>query len=187
MSQSQDWAQAIDGIVQSLEETDSLVLDLRGNRGGLISNVDYISGRFASSEKAYAEIQTKDGPGSADFSAPLSNLIKPAGTRYTRPIVLLTNEQTISGGEWFTLALRSQGHVTHSGGATNGAFSLSLERTLINGWRYSMSVQKVTDMKGICYEGIGISPALEHVRFNTAEEISAGKDTQLEYAVDLCE
>jgi hypothetical protein len=187
MSQSQDWVQAIDGIVRSLEETDSLILDLRGNRGGLVSNVDYISGRFASAEKKYAEIRTKDGPGSADFSAPLYNSIKPAGIRYTKPIVLLTNKQTISGGEWFTLALRSQDHVIHTGGATNGAFSLSLERTLINGWRYSMSVQKVTDMNGICYEGTGIMPSAEHVRVNTAEEIAVGKDTQLEYAVGLGE
>ncbi len=192
IAQSQDWAKSIDGIIRSLADTDSLVLDIRGNRGGLISNVDYISGRFAASQKEYAEIRTKDGPGSVDFSDPMTHRIKPAGdisasSRYTRPIVLLTNKQTISGGEWFTLALRSQSHVIHAGGPTNGAFSLSLERTLINGWRYSMSVQKVTDMNGICYEGIGIAPEAEHIRVNTDAEITAGIDTQLEYAISLCE
>jgi C-terminal processing protease CtpA/Prc len=96
---------------------------------------------------------------------------------------MLTNKQTISGGEWFTLALRSQSHVTHVGGTTNGAFSLSLERSLINGWIYSVSVQKVTDMAGKCYEGIGISP--EHETTNTEAGLAANKDKQLEDARDL--
>jgi len=182
-AQSQDWTKAIDGIVQSLADTDSLVLDIRGNRGGLPANVDFIAGRFASVQKDYVEIRTKNGSGRNDFSSSLSNAITPAGSRYVKPIVLLTNKQTISGGEWFTLALRTQNHVTHAGGTTNGAFSLSLERSLINGWIYSVSVQKVTDMNGICYEGSGISP--EHEITNTLEEITAGKDTQIEYAMDL--
>lgn len=187
LAQSQDWSKAIDGIVESLAETDAVVLDLRGNRGGLISNVDYISSRFASEEKAYAEVQTKNGPGRNDFSASLPEIIKPNGSRYTKRTVLLTNKQTISGGEWFTLALRSQSHVVHTGGTSNGAFSLSLDRPLINGWRYTISVQKVTDMNGICYEGIGITPNAEHVKYNTDAEIAAGIDTQLEYALSLCD
>jgi len=176
---SQDWTKAIDGIVQSLADTDSLVLDVRGNRGGLPANVDFIAGRFASAQKNYAEIRTKNGPRRNDFSSPLSSAIKPAGSRYTKPIVLLTNKQTISGGEWFTLAMRTQNHVTHAGGTTNGAFSLSLERSLINGWTYTVSVQKVTDMAGICYEGTGITP--EHEVTNTAENI----DNQIEYALSI--
>jgi hypothetical protein len=182
-AQSQDWIKAIDGIIQSLADTDSLVVDIRGNRGGLPANVDYIAARFASKQKDYVEIRTKNGSGRNDFSSPLSNAIKPAGNRYGRPIVLLTNKQTISGGEWFTLALRTQDHVTHAGGTTNGAFSLSLERSLINGWIYSVSVQKVTDMNGKCYEGIGITPQYEIT--NTEGEIAANKDAQLEYARDL--
>jgi C-terminal processing protease CtpA/Prc len=182
-AQSQDWTKAIDAVVQSLAGTDSLVLDIRGNTGGLLSNVNYIAGRFASERKDYAEVRTKNGPGHNDFSAPITNTITPAGSPYTKPIVLLTNKQTISGGEWFTLALRSQGHVTHVGGTTNGAFSLSLERSLINGWIYSVSVQKVTNTAGICYEGIGISP--EYEASNTEQDLAAGLDSQLEYARDL--
>jgi len=180
-AQSQDWAKAIDGIVQSLADTDLLILDIRGNRGGLPANVDFIAGRFASEQKDYVEIRTKNGPGQNDFSSPLSNAIKPAGSRYTKPIVLLTNKQTISGGEWFTLALRTQSHITHAGGTTNGAFSLSLERSLINGWIYSVSVQKVTDMNGICYEGTGITP--EYEVSNAEEELAIGKDAQLEWVI----
>ncbi|MCL2410729.1 MAG: S41 family peptidase [Treponema sp.] len=177
---SQDWAMAIDGIVRSLSDTDSLVLDVRGNRGGLIANVNIIASRFVSAQRNYAMIRTKNGPGRNDFSAPATETIRPAGSRYTNPIVLLTNRQTISGGEWFTLALRSQDHVTHVGGRTAGAFSLGLRRSLINSWLYTLSVQIVTDMNGICHEGIGIFP--EYAVTNTHEEITLGRDAQLEFA-----
>ena len=99
----QDWVRAIDGITQSLADTDWLVLDIRGNRGGLIANVDYIASRFVSAQAAYAQIRTKNGPGRNDFSTPVTEIIRPAGSQYTNPIALLTNRQTISGGEWFTL------------------------------------------------------------------------------------
>ncbi len=187
MALAQDWVKDIDKITASLKDTDALILDLRGNRGGLQSNVDYIAGRFASEKKEYIELRTKDGPGRNDFSSSLTESVKPAGTRYTKPIILLTNKQTISGGEMFTLALLTQNHVTHSGGTTTGAFSLSLDRRLINGWRYTISVQKVTDMNGICYEEIGITPPAEHIKVNTDDEIAAGIDAQLEYAVSLCD
>jgi len=185
VAQSQDWTKAIDGIVQSLANTNSLVLDVRGNTGGLPSNVNFIASRFASAKKDYAEVRTKNGPGRNDFSSPIINTIKPAGSRYTKPIVLLTNRQTISGGEWFTLSLLSQNHVTHVGGTTCGAFSLSLERNLINGWIYSVSVQKVTDMAGMCYEGIGITPSPEHIKVNTDENVLLNIDNQIEYALEI--
>jgi len=177
---NQDWVRAIDDITQSLADTDTLVLDTRGNRGGLIANVDYIASRFVLAQSNYAQIRTKNGAGRNDLSAPITEAIRPAGTRYTKPIVLLTNRQTISGGEWFALALRSQGHVTHAGGITAGAFSLGLERSLINGWLYTVSVQIVTDINGICHEGTGIIP--EYALTNTLDEIMAGKDAQLEFA-----
>ena len=169
--------------MQSLNNTSSLVLDIRGNTGGLISNVNYIASRFTSEQKDYAEVRTKNGPGRNDFTSPVTHTTTPAGTQYTRPIVLLTNKQTISAGEWFTLVLRSQSHVAHAGGTTCGAFSVSLERSLINGWLYSISAQKVTDMAGICYEGTGITP--EYKISNRESELAADRDTQLEYAMNF--
>ena len=178
----QNWVKEIDGILKSLKNTDALVLDIRSNIGGSGSNMDYIASRFATEKKNYAVSSTKSGPGRDDFSTPVTWTVKPSSSAYTKPIVLLTNEGTISAGEWFTLALRTQSHVTHVGMPTCGALSARIVRPLINGWKYSMSVQKVTDVNGNSFEGKGISPNEEHL---ISDKTNYGGDAQLEYAINL--
>jgi carboxyl-terminal processing protease len=179
---------AIDSIINSLEKTKALVLDVRNNRGGDIYLMEYIAARFASQSKDYCKLITKKGPGPNDFSAPIIFTIKSIKKAsgdiygYTKPIVLLTNKNTVSMAEWFTLALRTQSHVTHIGTATCGAFSPRKDRFMINGWVYSISPGRVTDMNGKNYEGIGISPDKEeHIIANTANHT----DNQLEEAVKI--
>jgi carboxyl-terminal processing protease len=183
MSAAQSWALEIDTVIADLATAQAIVFDDRNNLGGLPGNVDIVASRFADRQRVYALIRTKNGPGRNDFSVPVSFSVKPDGPRqFTKPVVLLTNRVTISGGEWFTLAMKALPNVVQAGGTTAGAFSLSLERQLPNGWVYSMSVQKVTDTQGVCYEGTGISPAPEHASANTAEDIASKRDPQLEAA-----
>jgi hypothetical protein len=185
-----DWVKKIDGIVKSVADTDLLILDIRNNNGGLGSNVNYIASRFASTQKNYIKSSTKNGPGRKDFTSPITWTVKPDGTRYTKSIVLLTNRETVSAGEWFTLALRTQGHITHVGETTRGAFSARVVRPLINGWEYTLAVQKVFNMDNKCLEGIGIVPDREVE--NSWDKINGRnehgqyippEDTQLEYAL----
>jgi hypothetical protein len=185
-----DWAKEIDGIVKSLADTDLLILDIRNNSGGLGSNVNYIAGRFTSVQRNYMRSSTKNGPGRGDFTDSVTWTIKPEGTRYTKSIVLLTNRETVSAGEWFATALRTQNHVTHIGETTRGAFSARVVRPLINGWEYTIAVQKVTNMEGVCLEGVGIVPDIEVENSwdkingrNAQGQYIPQEDTQLERAL----
>ena len=45
INQNQDWAGDIDIALEALEDTRCMILDVRGNRGGLTGNVSRISGR----------------------------------------------------------------------------------------------------------------------------------------------
>jgi C-terminal processing protease CtpA/Prc len=184
--EKQEWGRAIDNIISSLANTNAIVLDVRNNRGGEIYAMEYIAARFASKPEEYIKTRTKTGPGPDDLSAPKIYTIKSIKAYdnqygYTKPIVLLTNKNTVSAAEWFTMALKTQNHVIHVGTPTCGAFSSRKDRFLINGWFYSISPERVTDMNGKFYEGIGISPDKKHIIENT----TYSKDEQLEKSLKL--
>jgi hypothetical protein len=181
----QKWGKAIDNILNNLANTNAIILDVRNNRGGEIFAMEYIAAHFAAEQKDYIKARIKKGSGPNDLSAPKIYTIKPFKTvsgnlaGYIKPIVLLTNINSISAAEWFTLALRTQRHVTHVGTPTCGAFSSRKDRPMINGWYYSISPERITDMDEIYYEGIGISPNKEHIIANEKG------DAQLDYALEL--
>jgi carboxyl-terminal processing protease len=181
----QEWGRAIDNILNSLADSKAIVLDVRNNRGGEVFIMEYIAARFASEQKDYMKARIKTGPGPNDLSAPKIFTIRPFKTvsgnlaSYTKPIVLLTNRNSVSAAEWFTMALLTQKHITHVGTPTCGAFSSRKDRPMINGWYYSISPERVMDMDGEYYEGIGISPDKEHLIANKTS------DEQLDYAMEL--
>jgi len=185
-SNNQEWGRAIDDIISDLADTNALVLDVRDNVGGEIFAMEYIAARFASVQKDYMKTRTKNGPGANDLTSPKIYTIKPlsviSGNKYgyTKPIVLITNKGSVSATEWLTMALRTQDHVTHVGTPTRGALSSRNDRSMINGWFYTISPERVTDMDGNYYEGIGISPQKEHIIINTSTD-----DEQLDYALKL--
>ena len=154
-----DWAKEIDNVLQALSDTKGLVLDIRQNNGGFPANHEYIANRFAAKEANYMSVSTKNGPGRNDFSTPLYRTIKPEGTRYTKPVVMLTNNTTISCAEMFALALLTQDHVTHVGSNTQGALCVRIVRPLINGWEYTVSIQRALDMNGKSLERKSLTEA----------------------------
>ena len=182
INQKQDWASDIDLALEELKNTRCMILDVRGNRGGLTGNVSRISGRFCAQNKTYAISRTKNGKGADDFGPGVELEIKKNGSwQYTKPVILLTNAQTMSAGEEFTMAMTSQPHVVQVGNHTCGVFSLSLERAMVNGWKYSVSVQKVCDADGNIPEGKGVIPAEENLILNP----SVSQDLQMMRAIEL--
>jgi len=180
--EGQEWGRAIGKIIENLANTKALVLDVRSNRGGDIYVMEYIVAYFASERKDYIKARIKTGPEPNNLSKPIIYTVKSVKKAsdnlygYTKPIVILTNRNTVSAAEWFTMALRTQSHVTHAGMATCGAFSARNDRFMINGWVYSISPERVTDMNDKYYEGIGIQPEIE---------INKTSDEQLDDAIKL--
>lgn len=180
-----DWAKKIDKVITYIEECDSVILDIRSNGGGLPQTAMYIVQRFVDKKRLYQYISNKTGPGNSDFGEKRAKYIKPEGTKqYTAPVYLLTDDKTASASEDFTMALMTLPNVTHVGNATRGIFSTAIARDLPNGWRYTISIQKVTDTNGRCHEGIGIIPKEENIVSYKVEDKNIGVDTQLEFILD---
>lgn len=96
INQKQDWASDIDIALDELQNTRCMILDVRGNRGGLTGNFTRISGRFCAEDKVYAISRTKNGTDKDAFGPGVELEIKKNGSwQYTNPVILLTKENLI--------------------------------------------------------------------------------------------
>ena len=152
------WVKEVDHVLEELSDVDGLILDVRSNSGGNGFNAADLAGRFTDVSRPYLVTQTRNGPELTDFTSPRTWSIEPKGTSFSKPVVLLTNRRTFSAAEWFVMGMQTMPLVTVLGDYTGGGLSSRLFRTLPNGWSFSISIQRVTSLDGVFYEGTGIEP-----------------------------
>jgi carboxyl-terminal processing protease len=176
------YQKALDQVLIDLGDTKGLIVDVRNCEGGLDRSSQYVASRFASERNLFMTTRFRNGPKHTDFTTPVAWYVEPTGQmRYTKPVVLLTNQLTQSAGETFVLAMNQNANVTHIGDTTFGIFSDNPKRELPNGWIYSVPSGDFRAADGKSYEGIGISPKIRLV--NTKADIAAGRDNVLETAL----
>ena len=172
-----------------------VIVDVRGNGGGRISDLSYLWGQMFSREQYHlAYNRQKMGDGRMDHSPLLPFYIfnDPENTRDLQvPLVILTNKFSASCAEMSTLFVRSLPNGHHVGGTTWGAMGGITDNVFFNAGSFSSigieltftpSVQ-VISLNGTNYEGRGIPP--DHpVPFNFAE-FNRGRDTRLEKAIEV--
>jgi C-terminal processing protease CtpA/Prc len=74
------------------------------------------------------------------------------------PLVVLTDDFTVSAAETATMALRALPGTVQIGQPTRGVLSDRLEKVLPNGWTFSLSNEVYMDPKGKIFEGAGVPP-----------------------------
>ncbi|MBN2276001.1 MAG: S41 family peptidase [Bacteroidales bacterium] len=172
----------LDEALETLKETDGIIIDLRNNSGGHEDEAVYIVGRFTEKEYEADKFRLKVGPGENDYSPFYSYWIEPKGKNpYLNKVVVLTHRFTISAAETLTMGFKRLERAVTIGDTTSGAFSDMVTRELPNGWVYSISIGDWRDYRGISYEGIGYPPDITIQ--NRAEDIASGFDEALERAI----
>jgi hypothetical protein len=162
--------------------TKGLILDLRSNGGGSITNMYNLLNVLHNKPTLLYTSSIKNGPGQNDFTEPIEIMSEANENGYPRRIVVLTDRQTFSASSFFTLAAKSISNMTVMGDTTGGGLGLPNGGQLPNGWTYRFSITKTLDPQGNNYEN-GIPPDV--VKILTAEDRISGRDTVIEAAVDL--
>lgn len=145
----------LDSILSQFSGLRGVIVDLSNNRGGYDAIARALAARFSDSAFDAYSVDTD-----RDARAEHHLRIAPAdGPRYTGPVMLLTSDVTVSGGEIATLAFRALGHVTHAGARTRGSFSTPLAKPLPNGWYLELSSESYADHLGVVHEATGIEPS----------------------------
>jgi carboxyl-terminal processing protease len=153
------WASKIDSALRALPAAQALILDVRDNAGGTYALAVDIAGRFVQQRRVFGFLRFRNGASHSSFTEPVPEAVTPSGLRQFRgPIYLLTNRRTVSSGEVFVLALRTNPRVVVIGDTTAGASGGPTARELPNGWILELSewMEYTPDYR--TYEGIGLAP-----------------------------
>jgi hypothetical protein len=160
-----------------------IVLDERGNSGGNGFGVAALASRFADQKRLYLKNINRVGQG-REFNNTTYHYLEPLGpAQYRGPVILLQNAYSASGSEGFALAMKVLPHATSIGETTEGCFATFYPHKLINGWTVTMPFSYAVDQNDFCWEGMGVPPDLRKI--NTKEDIEAGNDRVLEFAMDV--
>ena len=150
----------IDAAMLLLSQTSSLIVDLRGNGGGDNDAVDYLLGYFfAKPTEVTGAIQRKQGKDVLvrDFTPGTVG-----APRYvSKPIYVLIDHDTISGGEMFAYDIRTLHRGLIIGQASAGAASGLGSRPYFLSDHLSISVPDAVTRNpytGTNWEGVGVIP-----------------------------
>lgn len=160
-----------------------LIIDIRGNGGGNLTNADLLAARFCSEKTLVGYIQHKTGTGHNDFSALEECYIEPSsGIRWHKSVCLLTNRECYSAANQFTMYMKAMPNVTVVGDHTGGGAGMPFSNTLPNGWIVRFSAVPTYDTKKQSTE-FGIAP--DHYVSLTDADFRKGRDTIIEFARQL--
>lgn len=178
---------SLDYILAILSNSRGLIIDVRDNGGGALTNINTLVGRFIDEPFVGGYIMHKTGPGHDDFSKPYPMVYKPADdyrVKYTGQIAVLTNRSCFSAANNFVSVMKGLPNVTVVGAKTGGGGGMPFSSELPVGWSVRFSACPILDADGNMIEN-GIDPTQGFEMHATEEELAQGKDAILEAAIDL--
>ena len=168
------------GVINYLKNTKGLIIDIRQKRGGDYKNVEAVVSHFITAPMEKPPFY---------WYGLLADLLpfQPSGSLiYTNPVVVLINGSTFSAGELCTEVLKQLSNVTAVGDTTGGGSVGSGEEGLYflpSGKSMEIGFIDLRRYDGLPWEWLGVSPDIRVVQ--TEVDILAGRDKQLEYAIDM--
>jgi len=179
------WMTAVDAQFQkAMDEyrgADGIVIDLRGNPGGLAAMIMGLAGHFVNERATLGVMNTRQG----EMRFPANpRLVNAAGERvepFSGPVAILVDGMTGSASECFSGGLQSIGRARIFGQTTMGQALPALFDRLPNGDVLIHAWGDFVTGTGVRIEGRGVVPD-EPVAL-TREALLAGRDATLEGAL----
>ena len=152
----------LDFILNRYKNTKGLILDLRENGGGAVTDIFNILSRFVEKETILNYSRIKTGPAHNDFSEDKPVKVTPHdGIRYTNKVMVLVDRGTYSAGSFTSLATKALPNMILVGDTTGGGLGLPNGGQLPNGWTYRFSItQALTLDKNNAFEN-GVPPDIK--------------------------
>lgn len=160
--------------LRSMKDAPGLVIDLRGNRGGLLGLVYGMGGLLEPRPVSFGVMRTRAGW--HDLA------VVPQKNGYRGPLAVLIDAETQSAAEMFAAGLQASGRAVVVGQRSAGATLPSAAKELPTGAILQYAFADFVGGDGRLIEGVGVEPT-RAVRL-TRRRLLAGRDPQLEAALD---
>jgi hypothetical protein len=170
-------------ILSQMSICKGIIIDVRNNGGGSLTNVERIASRFFNEKTLVGYISHKIGKGHNDFSDFYPKYINSHDKiRYQKPVMVLTNRSCYSATNDFVNAMKHAPNATIVGDKTGGGSGLPFSSELPNGWSVRFSASPMYDANKQHIE-FGIDPDVQVSM--TDSDKSKWKDTIIEKAREL--
>ena len=172
---------SVQAILDSMEHTRGIILDVRNNSGGSDRSAKVMANHFFDKRRKVEVRYYKTGPAHDDLGA-VDYWFEPENSRkYAKPVVVLTNRKCYSACNSFVCWMSMLPNVLVAGDTTGGGSGTPYYSELPNGWvfRFSSNVSFRPDGLNI---DEGIPP--DSPVFLKSSDLFRFRDTMVEFAMD---
>ncbi len=155
----------------------ALVLDLRGNPGGLVDELRDISAALLPQNSPILQMTSRSG------RTLVVETMEPPILPASIPIVVLVDEGSASASELLASALQEQARAVIAGAKTAGAVEIGITVDLPEDAGLAVTVARLVSGKGARLEGRGVIPDEPQSLETTA--LNLGRDSQFDRALTL--
>ena len=173
----------LDYVLAYLSKCPGIILDIRNNGGGALTEVNTIASRFTNERLLSGYIRHKTGKGHSDFSDFYPTYLDPSDRlHYDGPVALLTNRSVFSAANNFVSVMDLLPQVTTVGDRTGGGSGLPFSSELPIGWSIRFSASPIYNARKEHTE-FGIDPKVKSEML--LSDMLKGVDTIIEDARKL--
>lgn len=170
----------LDQVLNRMALCHGLIIDVRNNGGGSLTNVEKLTSRFFNERTLIGYISHKTGPGHNDFSPLYPKYVESSNrVRYQKPVVVLTNRGCYSATNEFVSIMKYAPNVTVMGDKTGGGSGLPFSSELPNGWSIRFSASPMFNAEKDHIE-FGVEPDIKVEMLKS--DIEKNRDTIIEAA-----
>ena len=147
----------LDEALARLEGLEGVMIDVRNNGGGLVSEAYLLASKFAREKTHVGYVRYKTGKGHNDFSDFYARYVEPDGSYFRGKIAIITNRKVYSAANLFVSIMNCLPQVRIMGDQTGGGGGVPISAELYNGWTVQLSTNPVFDTQKRSIED-GIAP-----------------------------
>lgn len=166
---------AFEAFIREYLDAPGLVIDMRGNHGGIITMSMGMGGWLVDTPNLYLGTLRAQ-------NTELRLVLNPRDVTYEGPVAVLIDEESISNAELLAAGLKDIGRARVFGSRSAGLLLPSVVELLPNGDGFQYAFADYTSASGESPEGVGVEP--DETVLETPGTLSGGGDPVLEAALE---